>query len=248
VAQRLFWTALARRAWIAAAVSDDVAADCRAVLSLRPERVTVIPNGRDDHVFVPAARTMERPLRLLFVGHLTEGKRPRLFVQLVERLRDQGLAVAARIVGDGPLRSGLEPRAARAGVEMIGWCPDVVAHLQDADVLVFPSAPDGEGMPGVLIEAGLCGLPAIATRVAGASTVIEDGATGLLVGVDDLDGMIRAATVLIEDPSRRRAMGEAARGRCTQRFALRVVAARWEELLRIAVARGPRPELGWDRP
>lgn len=241
-AQRLAWTALARRAWIAAAVSDDVAADCRAVLSLRRDRVTVIPNGRDDRVFVPSVRTTERPLRLLFVGHLNEGKRPRLFLELVERLRNEGHAVTGRIVGDGPLRSELAPTAASAGVEIAGWCHDVVPHLQDADVLVFPSAPDGEGMPGVLIEAGLCGLPVVATRVAGASTVVEDGETGLLVGVDDLEAMVRAVAALIEDPSTRRAMGEAARLRCAERFALRVVAARWDEVLRAAATRGPRPD------
>jgi glycosyltransferase involved in cell wall biosynthesis len=246
-AQRLAWTALARRAWMSAAVSDDVAADCRAVLSLRRDRVTVIPNGRDDRAFVPAARTTERPVTLLFVGHWNEGKRPRLFVQLLDTLRRQGHAVAGRMVGEGPLQSELAPAAAEVGIEMTGWCRNVVPHFQGADILVFPSAPDGEGMPGVLVEAGLCGLPAISTRVAGASTVIDDGRTGVLVDVDDLDGMVRAATALIVDAPRRRAMGEAARRHCAERFALSVVAARWDGLLRAAAARGPRRDPSRER-
>ena len=123
---------------------------------------------------------------------------------------------------------------------MLGWTPDVVDHMQGADIFVFPSAPDGEGMPGVLIEAGLCGLPAVSTRVAGASTVIEDGRTGLLVGVDDLDALVRAAAQLVGDPQRRLAMGVAARERCEEHFTLRMVASRWDRLLRTAPARRGR--------
>ena len=103
--------------------------------------------------------------------------------------------------------------------------------LQEADVLVFPSAPDGEGMPGVLIEAGLCGLPVVATRVAGASTVVDDGRTGLLVRVDDADALGRAVSGLVRDPALRHSMGQAAHDRCTAKFALPVVADRWDALL-----------------
>ncbi len=229
--------ALARRAWMAAAVSDDVADDCQDVLSLRSDRVVVIPNGRDASRFVPAQRPAGGPVTLLFVGHLSAGKRPQLFVQLLERMREAGHPVVGRMVGAGPMETELQRRADRAGIEMLGWSSDVVPHLQGADIFVFPSAPDGEGMPGVLIEAGLCGLPAISTHVAGASAVIEDGETGLLVDLDDLDGLVRAAVDLVEHPQRRRAMGLAARRRCEQHFSLEMVAGRWDELLRAAPVR-----------
>jgi glycosyltransferase involved in cell wall biosynthesis len=160
-----------------------------------------------------------------------------LFVQLLERMRADGYPVAGRMLGAGPMETELQRRADRAGVEMLGWSSDVVPHLQEADIFVFPSAPDGEGMPGVLIEAGLCGLPAISTRVAGASAVIDDGVTGLLVDVDDLDGLVRAAVDLVEHPQGRRAMGLAARRRCEKHFSLEVVARRWDELLRVAPVR-----------
>jgi len=120
---------------------------------------------------------------------------------------------------------------------MLGWTPDVVPELQKADVFVFPSAPEGEGMPGVLIEAGLCELPAVSTRVAGASTVIDDGATGLLVPVDDFGALVDATAELIVHPARRLAMGAAARRRCEEHFSLEVVASRWEEVLRAVTTR-----------
>ena len=240
--RRTAWSVLARRAWVAAAVSDDVATDCRDVLRFPPERVIVIPNGRDDARFVPAGESVGRATTLLFIGRLTAGKRPDLFVVLVERLRAQGLPVSARMVGEGPMQSALEPRATRAGIEMLGWCADVVAHLQEADVLVFPSAPDGEGMPGVLIEAGLCGLPAVATRVPGAASVIEHGQTGLLVDVDDLEALVSSTAELVQDPRRLADMSAAARDRCRKKFALHVVAQRWDQLLRGAPVRRRRSE------
>jgi glycosyltransferase involved in cell wall biosynthesis len=232
---------------VAVAVSDDVASDYCDVLSLRSDRVTVIPNGRNEHQYEPpatAARTptTTRGVRLLFAGALTPGKGPDRFVDIVRALRDRGSDVDGTIVGDGPLRSALAADAAEAGVELVGWCADVVPHLQRADLLVFPSRPDGEGMPGVLIEAGLCGLPAVATRVAGASTVIEEGRTGFVVPVDDFDALLNACEVLVRDPARRQDMGRAARDRCLQRFTLGEVAHRWDELLcDVAAARGSAP-------
>ena len=174
-ARRLAWTALARRAWMAAAVSDDVARDCREMLSIRPDRVAMIPNGRDDTRFVPKPRPAGGPVTLLFVGRLISGKRPQLFLRLLERLRADGYPVFGRMVGAGPMDTGLRARAAKADVEMFGSVARCRAAPARARIfLSFPTAPDGEGMPGVLIEAGLCGIPAVATRVAGASTVIQD--------------------------------------------------------------------------
>jgi len=230
-AQSLLWRALVRRAWVCAAVSDDVAADLHQVLAVPDERIIVIANGRDAERYRPAFEPRAGDeVSLLFVGAFTEGKRPDRFIQLVRRLRQEGLPVRATMVGDGPLYAALERDAKSQEIELAGFREDVVPFLQRADVFVFPSAPDGEGMPGVLIEAGLCGLPVVATRVAGASTVLEDGTTGVLVGIDDADALIRAVSGLVRDPPRRHAMGDAARDRCTSRFALPVVADRWDAL------------------
>jgi len=242
--QRLLWRFLIRRAWVAAAVSDDVATDCREVLAIRDDRLVVLPNGRDPLRYRPARhdtpeRTPTENLTLLFIGHLDAGKRPDRFVDLIGALRERGFPVTGKIVGDGPMRSALNGPAAAAGVELLGKCSDVVPHLQQADLLVFPSAPDGEGMPGVLIEAGLCGIPAVATRVAGASTVIEQDKTGILVPVDDFDSLLQAAVEMVTRPELRLAMGANARTRCERSFSLSVVAGEWDKLLRSVPIRSP---------
>ena len=60
-------------------------------------------------------------------------------------------------------------------IEVLGRRSDVPEILSQADVFLFTSLEEGEGMPGVLIEAGFAGLPVVTTEVPGARTVIEDG-------------------------------------------------------------------------
>ena len=97
--------------------------------------------------------------------------------------------------------------------------------------MVFPSRPAGEGMPGVLIEAGLSGLPVVATDVPGVSTIVANDETGYIVAEDDLPAMVAAVARLFEDPALRAHMGGAARRRCMDRFSLDAVAVRWLEVL-----------------
>ena len=174
---------------------------------------------------------------VLFVGRMVPGKRPERFVRLVGELRARGLELRAAAVGDGPLRTSIEDAARRADVEMAGASDDVAGVMRRADLLVFPSLPEGEGMPGVLIEAGLSGLPVVATAVAGVRDVVESGVTGTVVPVEDFGALVEATAELVADGERRLSMGEAARARCSQLFTMRASAARWRDLLdRLATA------------
>jgi glycosyltransferase involved in cell wall biosynthesis len=103
--------------------------------------------------------------------------------------------------------------------------------LAAADVVVVSS--DTEGQPRVAVEAGLSGLPVVATRVGGLDEIIEDGSTGLLVppgAVSELAGAMKAALAA------RQRMGAAARKLCAARFDLSSVAMEWSRLLRSVVS------------
>ena len=231
-AQVALWRGLLRRVDAVAAEGDEVAEECTRLLGVPAGKVTMTPNGRDPDVFHPreGGRVDDRPV-VIFVGALTDGKRPARFVEAVAGLRARGLTFQAVLVGDGPLRPSVEAAAGAADVEMLGSRSDVAELLGRADLMVFPSRPQGEGMPGVLIEGGLSGLPIVATDVEGVRTVIDDGRTGIVVGVDDRDGMVDALAGLLEDADRRRAMGEAARARCVERFGIVAVGALWLRVL-----------------
>jgi glycosyltransferase involved in cell wall biosynthesis len=230
------WRRIMARAELVVAVGNEVRDECIGRFSVAPRRVVLIPNGRDPSLFRPRSDPAEATgAALIFVGALTPQKQPDRFIDAVRRLRDEGRTLRAVIAGDGPLAGMLTPLAVAHGVELLGSRSDVAELLRNADVFVFTSLPTGEGMPGVLIEAGLSGIPAVSTPVPGATTVVEDGRTGMIV--DDSAGAIAAAVgELLDAPDRRRAMGRAARIRCESEFSLGLMAERWRDALHPIVA------------
>jgi len=221
----------ARRADRVVAVSRAAAREAIDRLGVDPTRVVVIPNGRDPKSFRPSSHDRSRP-RVAFVGALTATKRPLAFVELIRTLRRLGVELDAVMAGAGPLEVQLA--AAIDGVDdvaLLGPVTDIPALLADIDVLVFPSEPSGEGMPGVLIEAALAGVPVVATKVPGADEVVDNGVTGLLVDVGDDQGLGEATAELVADPERRQAMGDAARQRALAQFTVAAGVAEWRTVL-----------------
>ena len=229
---RLLYTVLLRRVERVAGVSSEAIDEAVHLFGVPAERTTLIPNGRSPSLFPPRQTPPDSfPPHLLFVGALTSSKRPEAFVRLIGRLRERGLDVRATIVGDGPDFVALRALASAHQVVLLGRRSDVPMLMREADLLVFPSERVGEGMPGVLIEAGLAGLPVVATRVPGVLDIVQDGVTGMTVGEHDEDGLFRATLTLALDPSLRRALGLAARRRCLEHFSLEESVRRWHNLL-----------------
>ncbi|MCX5679919.1 MAG: glycosyltransferase family 4 protein [Candidatus Omnitrophica bacterium] len=117
------------------------------------------------------------------------------------------------IVGEGALRSSLEERARRLGIEdkviFTGWREDMPLVISILDVLVLASLNEAVGR--VLLEAGAAGKPTVATAVGGIPEIIRDGETGILVPPRDPKGIAAAVTGLLKDENKRRTMGFAAK-------------------------------------
>lgn len=219
-----------RRSNLVAGVSTAVVEEVSRTMSIPSDRLLVIPNARDPDRFTQAELGRSSQTGLIFVGHLNPGKRPDWFIEAVSEVRGGGTDVRAVMVGDGPLRDSLVPDARRAGVEMLGRRQDVAELLSESEVFVFTSLAPGEGMPGVLIEAGLSGLATVCTDVPGARDVVEHGVTGFVVDVDDKRALIDAVSRLAGDPDLRAEMGARARARCLERFTFDVTAKLWSEV------------------
>jgi glycosyltransferase involved in cell wall biosynthesis len=226
------WKFLMNRPVVVGAEGEEVLAECRQRFGVPDARSVFTPNGRDPEEFHPGPSSTGHHVPVLtFVGALTTQKRPDRFIALVAALRARGISLVARLVGDGPIRESLEGPATDAAVELLGRRHDIAELLRDTDLFVFPSLWAGEGMPGVLIEAGLSGVPVVAAETGGVRTIVRDGETGVIVGVDDFDAMVDAAASLAMDPERRRAMAAAARAHCVEHFSVSVVAATWRGIL-----------------
>jgi glycosyltransferase involved in cell wall biosynthesis len=231
-AQQRIWRYLLARPDLVVAVGEEVRAECIERFGVPEHRVVFVPNGRDPEVFRPGPERPDATIpRLIFVGALVDGKRPRRFIDAVSRLRTGQTPFSAAMIGDGPLRQDLSQPASKAQVELLGGRSDVPDLLGQAEVLMFTSLPPGEGMPGVLIEAGLSGLPVVATDVPGVRTIVQHGVTGFIVDVDDMEGLVASATTLLGDPGLRSTMGEAARRHCLDKFGIDSVAEQWSSAL-----------------
>jgi glycosyltransferase involved in cell wall biosynthesis len=103
---------------------------------------------------------------------------------------------------------------------------EVDRYFRLSDLFVLPSR--REGLPVALMEAMACGLPVVASRLAGSTdTLIDDRVSGRLVPVGDVDGFAAAMAELIQDPARAAAIGAAARQVILNRFASPAIADRW---------------------
>jgi N-acetyl-alpha-D-glucosaminyl L-malate synthase BshA len=124
------------------------------------------------------------------------------------------------LVGDGPDRSAAEWLAHDLGihskVHFVGKLERVNEVLPLADILLMPS--ELESFWLAARDAMACKVPSIATRVGGVPELIDDGVTGLLYEVGDIDGMATGALSLLKDRDRLDAMREAGRKTAQKRF------------------------------
>ncbi len=216
------------RSTLVVAVSEAVAVEARHQ-RVAGDKIVVIPNGRDADRYQVDRSSEDRPPRLIWIGQLDVTKRPEAFLGVVASLRSSGLDLDAWMVGDGPRAAELAELAVPAGVAMLGRREDVPKLLGDSDILVFTGAPP-EGMPGVLIEAGMAGMPVVSTRVPGAAEVVEDDKTGVLVDIDDIERLTREVRRLVDDEDLRLSMGLRARERCVEQFSLAATVRMWQSV------------------
>jgi glycosyltransferase involved in cell wall biosynthesis len=156
----------------------------------------------------------EEPV-VAFVGRLTRIKRPDRLVSVARELCRRVPGVRFVICGSGDATAEVEAAAGELPLRMVGWRSDVETVYAAADLVLLTS--DNEGMPVSLIEAGMAGVPVVATRVGSVGEVVEDGVTGLLGPCDAGELADRAARLLL-DESLRREMGVRARARTAERF------------------------------
>lgn len=206
-------------------VSDDNRDHLSRIHGVPPEKIRVTHIGipepdRSESVDLRAELGLSPgTVLLVMVGSLEVRKGHDTAFKALARL-PAGVHLA--VIGVGELRRRYEETVAALGiaprVHFLGGRDDVPAVLRGADILIHPSRMDAT--PYVIIEALAAGIPAVASNIYGIPELIEDGVSGLLVPPDDAAALDRAVAALIDDPRRRRRIGEAARARFEARFTI----------------------------
>ncbi|MBI3650464.1 MAG: glycosyltransferase [Acidobacteria bacterium] len=147
------------------------------------------------------------------IGRLVPHKRHQDLMLALRNLCREGHDVGLVIAGDGPMREALQEFARQQGVEdrvtFTGEFEKLEDVMQQFDVFTLTSASESQCMP--ITESMSYGKPVIASNFGGIPDFVEDGVTGYLVDVGDIDALTERFRIMVESPERRVEMGQ--RGR-----------------------------------
>ena len=213
-AVRALMRRLYRRCDAIMAPAESTAAVLRAQRMNRD--IAIWARGIDRERFHPGRRDMawrrslglgDDELVIAFLGRIVMEKGLDVFVGAIEELEKRKVAHRVLVIGDGPARAWFEqqlPDAIFVG-QRIG--DDLAIALASADVLLNPSITESFG--NVTLEAMACALPVVAADATGASNLVRDGESGMLVEPTDIDGFANALEVYARDAELRARHGAA---------------------------------------
>jgi glycosyltransferase involved in cell wall biosynthesis len=208
---------------------------------VRPERLQVIRNAVE--LSAPGSEVKSRDQLVgralgstwlwLSVGRLEPQKANEVAMKALARLRKEGKDVHLAIAGSGSqegellaLRSALD---LDDSVSFLGNRKDIGELMAASDGLVLASR--WEGLPNVVLEACLAGLPVVATSVGGVTEIIENDRTGVVVVPDDEEALADGMRRLMQlSPEQRAEMTRTAREYVESAFEPQAVMDVWEGL------------------
>ena len=158
-----------------------------------------------------ALRTQKEE-KIVSVGRLMPQKNQLMLIDAFSRVHQKHPEYKLVIYGEGSFRDNLERRIEELNLNNCVFLPGSSTSVFDeiASARLFVLSSDYEGMPNALIEAMCLGLPCISTRVSGATDLIQNGENGILLDVDDKEGLYLAMDSFIEDSSLREKCSTAA--------------------------------------
>jgi N-acetyl-alpha-D-glucosaminyl L-malate synthase BshA len=214
--------------------------------------IEVIPNFVNCDVYTPitdegtraAARARYAKPGEAILLHLSNFRPVKRVVDVVKVFAQVVKEVPAQLllVGDGPDRSAAEWLAhdlkINEKVHFLGKQDRVNELLPLADLMVMPSQLESFGLAA--LESMACKVPSIATRVGGVTELIEDGVTGLLYPVGNVEEMAAGALGLLKDRDRLEAMRDAARKDAQKRFCASLVVPKYVKYYEAILGNGLR--------
>jgi len=221
------------------AVSNAVARQLSSQRLVADQKIALVPNGIAVDRFVQACKSFDRPAFLLannlpqhclFVGSIGELRKLKRHADLIKAARivaDKVPEAHFVIAGvdtspDGATRKELIQLVKHLKLEdrvhLLGWLDDAENLLCALDVFVSASETESFGLS--IVEAMASGTAVVATRTDGAQEVVEDGITGVLVNIGNIEELADAIVRLLQDKKLRQDMSERSQAAAKMRFTL----------------------------
>jgi len=154
--------------------------------------------------------------RLITVAMMRAGDKMDSYELLAKALTrvSSDLRWTLSIIGDGPMRVQVQALFEGFPPDQIKWHGEAVTegiahHMSESAIYLWPGFGEAYGL--AYLEAQAAGLPVVAMDIAGVPEAVNNGVTGLLTPVGDIDAYAHAIEALLRDKARSEAMGQAAR-------------------------------------
>jgi glycosyltransferase involved in cell wall biosynthesis len=210
-----------------------------------PGRSAIIVNGIDvaELAARPPADRMELGLDsdaevIGCVARFDPVKKHDVLVEALATVRKRHPKAVLLLAGDGPEKERIRQRASELEVH-VEFKPGAIAWSKNAyaSCSLYVTSSSKEGLPLAPLEAMASSLAVIATDVPGHQDVVERNTTGLLVSpAGGAQALATAIESLLDDPERRRRMGQAGRARVLREFTLESMVDKTAAVYRAAAA------------
>ena len=188
----------------------------------------------------------QEPIKLLFVGRISEDKNLDLLIRLYNALESKHDSFVIHVIGDGPYFDAMRRKTARLErFHLVGpkFKEDLQTAYASSDLFIHPGLLDTFG--NVVIEAQASGLPCVVMNEGGPQELITNGKTGLVASTEE--DFIAKVESLIAKPQRIREMGETAAAYAAQRFSEeRIFQNFWKDVTDKHEDDGSRPTFQFD--
>lgn len=182
---------------------------------------------------LPSASFSPLPKVLVHNSNFRALKRTEDVIRVFAAVRAQVASVLV-LMGDGPTRAATMALSQQLGltewVAFVGEQTEVPWLLQSSDVFLLPSEIESFGLAA--LEALSCGVPVVATSVGGLPELVQDGVTGFLHSMGDIEGLARSVVRLFRDDAMHGRLSAAARRDAEQTWQREPMVDRYESLYR----------------
>lgn len=200
------------------AISEFTKKEIIEKFDVSPEKIEVSYIGVQKNKYFPKEKdqklinkySLQKKTALLFLGGLKKRKNVSFLIDLIKEIHNRNIILL--ICGSGEEGAFLKEKVINLGLEnqvkFTGFIREDEKndYYNLADIMLFPTLKEGFGL--LPVEAGLCGKPTIASRVAAVPEVIIDGKTGLLASPNDKEDWLDKISLLIKDKKLRENLGK----------------------------------------
>lgn len=185
--------------------------------AVKREKIVIIPGiGIDVDRFCPEKQSSQK--RIIYLSRLIKNKGIFDYCKIAQKVRSTRQDICFFLYGEESELSlaDIKPYIDDNSIIYGGFSNNPAKIIKESNIVVSTSL--REGFPRMILEAMALQKPTIATNVIGNKSIVEDGVTGYLLPVHDIDSFSKTIIMLIDDDELMKKLGKNARKICEEKY------------------------------